>query len=78
LEDVPEESGIANTAVVCLIDVVHKEGSPRIHGRVDIAKRPFIGRKLAVWMHVVGQQHELDLLLREIGVNQGQRHAVKA
>ncbi len=45
--------------------------------RIHVAKRPFIGRDLAVGMHVPFAQHENELVLGVTGIDQRQRDAVK-
>ena len=48
-----------------------------MHRRINIAEAPFICRKLAVWMDVVSVQHEFELLLGKVRINQNQREAMK-
>ena len=50
---------------------------PGVHRRIDVAKIPFIGRDLAVGVHVALAQHQLQLLLAEVGIDQRQRDDVK-
>ncbi len=45
--------------------------------RVDVAEGPLVGRQLAVRVHVPLAQHQHELVLGELGVDDGQRHAVE-
>ena len=76
VEDLLEEHRI-DAAAVALLDLVDAPGRPRVHGRVDVAECPFVSGDLAVRMHVPFAQQELQLPLREIGVDERERHAVK-
>ena len=43
-----------------------------MHRRIDVAEVPFVGRNLAVGMHVALAEHQFELLLAEIGIDQRQ------
>ena len=49
-----------------------------MHRWINIAEAPFICRKLAIWMDVVSVQHEFELLLGEVRINQNQSQAMKS
>ena len=76
LEDALQEGPVA-AAGALLVDLVDTPGGPGEHGRVHVAERPFVGRELAVGVHVPLAQEEDELLLREVGVDHRQGHAVK-
>ena len=48
-----------------------------MHGRVDVAEVPFVGRNLAVGVHEAFAQHQLELLLAEIGIDESQGEHMK-
>ncbi len=45
--------------------------------RIDVAERPFVGRQLAVGMHVPLARHQQELFFGEVGVDERQGDAVK-
>jgi hypothetical protein len=47
-----------------------------MHWRIHIAQVPFIGRKLAVGVHVPFGEHQGKLFLCEIGVDQRERNVI--
>ena len=49
-----------------------------MHGRVDIAKVPFIGWDLAVGLHVPLARQEIQLLLCKQGIYDGEWDAVES
>ena len=53
-----------------LLDLVDAPCGPGMHRRVDVAEGPFIGRQLPVGMHVPLAQHQQQLLLGEIRIDQ--------
>src|SRR5262249_5960642 len=55
-----------------LLDFVDAPGSPGMHGRIDIAEAPLARGELAVWMHVPFAGKQDQLLLGEVGIDQGQ------
>ena len=60
-----------------LIDLVDAPRGPGVHRRVDVAERPLVRGKLPVRVHVPFAQQQHQLLLRELGVDEGQRDAVE-
>ena len=48
-----------------------------MHRRVDVAEVPLIGRQLAVRVQVVVAQHQVELLLGEVGIDHAQRDHVE-
>ncbi len=59
------------------VDLVDAPGSPGMNRRIDIAKGPFVGRELAVGVHVPFAGHENELPFGKVRVNQGQGQAVE-
>src|SRR6186713_1266685 len=51
VEDALEELAIAN-ATATFLDLVDTPRGPRMHGRIRVAQRPFVGRQLPIGMHV--------------------------
>ena len=64
-------------AVSGLLQPVGKDGGPGMHRRVDVAKVPLVGRELSVGMQIVGLEHQVQLLLAELFVYQGQGQDVE-
>ena len=63
---------------VCrLFQAVGEDGGPGVHRRVDVAEVPLVGRDLAVGVHVALAQHQLQLLLAEIGIDERQGEDVE-
>ena len=48
-----------------------------MHWRIDVAEVPFVGGQLAVRMQVVVAQHEIELLLGEVGIDHAKRNHVE-
>ncbi len=71
-----QEDAITHTLPL-LLDLVDAPGGPRMHGRIHIAERPFVGRNLAVRMHVPLAEHQDQLFFGKGRIDQGQRNAVK-
>ena len=59
------------------VDLVHPPRCPRVNRWVDVPEGPLIGRELAVGVHVPLAGHQPQLPLGELGVDHGQRNAVK-
>ena len=49
-----------------------EDRGPGVHRRIDIAEVPLVGRNLAVGMQVRIAQHQIQLLLGKVGVDQRQ------
>jgi hypothetical protein len=58
-------------------DLVDAPGCPGVHRRIHVREIPFVGRKLAVGVHVPLAQEQYQLLLGEIRVDDCHRHAVE-
>ncbi len=54
----------------------HLQRAGRVHRRVSVAEVPFVGRDLAVRIEIALVQHQLDLVFRELDIDQRQRDAV--
>ena len=76
LEDALEQLAVALAADLRLA-LVGEDRGPGVDGRVDVAEVPLVGRDLAVGVHVALAQHQLELLLGEVGVDERQRRAVE-
>ena len=77
VEDADEKSAVA-AAVAFLVDLVDAPRGPGVDRRVYVSESPFVGRELAVGMHVPFAEDEHELLFGEIGIDQGERDAVKS
>ena len=71
-----EKSAVALAAAL-LLDLVDAPCRPRVDWRVDVAEGPFVGRQLAVGVHVPLTRHEHELFLGEVGIDERERNAVK-
>ena len=63
--------------VLRLFQAVGEDRGPGVHRRIDVAEVPLVGRNLAVGVQVVLAQHQLQLLLAEILIDQRQGNHVK-
>jgi hypothetical protein len=72
-----EELGVPFASAL-FFDLVDAPGGPSVDGRVDVPERPFVRGELAVGVHVPLACQEDQLLLRELGVDQRQRHAMES
>ena len=68
---------VAAVAALLAVDLEHAPGGPGVDRRVDVAEGPFVGRQLAVGVHVPFARKQDQLLLGELGIDQRQRDAVK-
>ncbi|MNK95739.1 hypothetical protein D3C87_1159880 [compost metagenome] len=59
------------------VEDVELHRCPGMHGRIHIAEVPFIGGKLAIGVQVVIAQHQIELLLGEVRVDDAQWNHVK-
>jgi len=66
------EPGIAQA--VHVIDAPH---GPGMHRRVEVGELPFVGRDLAVGVLELLEQQQPQLFLGELGVDDGEGHAVE-
>ncbi len=60
-----------------LLDLVDEVRRPRVHGRVDVAEVPLVGRQLTVGVQVTAVQEQLELLLGELDIDHGQGDRVE-
>ena len=60
-----------------LFQAVGEDGGPGMHRRIDVAEVPLVGRDLAVGVHVALAQHQLELLLAEVRVDERQGEDVE-
>ena len=51
--------------------------SPRVYGRIDVAKIPLVRRDLAIRLHVPFPSQQVELLLRECRINDSERNAME-
>jgi hypothetical protein len=77
VEDALQEIEVARAAVLFAVILEHPHGRPGVHGRIDVAERPFVGRQFAVRIHQPHAAQQLELPLGELGVDQGQRGAME-
>ena len=64
-------------ALADLLQSVRKQSSPRMHRRIDITEIPLIGWELPVGMKIVLPDHQVQLLLAEVLIHQGERQHMK-
>src|SRR4029077_4859980 len=76
VENYLEESAIT-FAPLLPFDLVYAPGSPRNHGRIDIAKMPFVCGDLAIRMLVPLAHNEIELALGKLRIDKRERDAVK-
>ena len=76
VEDALEELDVA-LAGRALLDRVDEQRGPGVHGRVDVAEVPLVGGDLAVGVQVALAQHQFELLLGEVGIDQRPGQAVE-
>ena len=60
-----------------LLNLVHAPRCPGMNRRVDVVELPFIRRDLPIGVHVPLAQHQDELLFGEVGVDKGERNAMK-
>ena len=72
-----EELDVAAAAAALLVEQVELHRRPRVHRRIDVAEVPLVGGQLAVRMQVVVAQHQIELLLGEVGIDHAQRNHVE-
>ena len=71
-----QEVEVAGAAAL-LLEPVDDQRRPGVHRRIDVAEVPLVGRQLAARVHVDVAQHERELLLGEVEVDQRQRQRVE-
>src|SRR5580692_5990139 len=77
VEDFFEKAAVGHASHAPL-DLVNAPGSPRMNGRIHIAKSPFVSRQLPVRMHVPLAEKKNELVLRKIGIDQRERDTVES
>ena len=76
LENRLEELEIALTAQR-LLATVDEPARPRVHGRVHVAEIPLVGGNLPARMQVLVIEHQEELVLGEVGIDEVQRDRVE-
>ena len=76
VEDALEEDTVEAAGLV-LLDLSHPDGGPGVDRRIDVAEGPLVRRDLAVRVHVPLPEHEHELVLRELRVDQREDDAVE-
>ena len=77
VEDALEKISVALAAAVLAVDLVDAPGRPGMHRRVDVAECPFIGRQLAIGVHVPVARQQQQLVLGEARIDQRQGDGMK-
>ena len=77
VKDFFKECAVAD-ATDSAFNFVDAPGGPGVNGRIDVAKSPFVGGKLAVRMHVPFAKQKNKLLFREIGIDESERNAMES
>ena len=76
VKDPFQKSPIAKAASL-LIDLVDPPGSPGMHRRVDVVEVSLVRGQLPVRVHVPLPEQQQQLVFCELGIDEGQRYAVK-
>jgi hypothetical protein len=76
VEDALKERAVARAAQP-LLEVIDLQSRPGVDGWIHVAEVPFIGRKLAVGVHVPFASEQDELTLHKGGVYQGHRDAME-
>ena len=76
-EGVLQEVDVAGAAVALLVAEIDLNRRVGVHGRVDVAEVPLVGRDLAVRVQVLVAQHEIELRLGEVVVDHRERQHVE-
>ena len=71
------EKGAVALAGLFAFDLINASGGPGDDWRIDIAEIPFVSGHLAVGMLVPFPHDDIELLLGELGIGQGQGNTVK-
>ena len=74
----PLEKFAVGLAAALFFDFVNAPCRPGVDRRVNVAEGPFVGRQLAVGVHVPLTGHQNELLLGEVGIDQRQGDAVES
>ena len=59
------------------VHVEHPPDGPGVDRRVEVGKLPLVGRELAVGVLELLEEQEPELVLGEVGVDQGERDALE-
>ncbi len=73
----PFEKGAVGLPPNALLNFIHAPRGPGVHRRVDVPERPFVGRDLAIGVHIPLAQEEGELMFRKVRVNEGQTNTVE-
>ena len=68
---------LVSLALLPFLQAVREDRRPGVDRRIDVAEIPLVGRNLAVGVHVPLAQHQLQLLLAEIRIDERQCDHVK-
>ena len=71
VEDAFEEGEIAAPPAPIAVDLEHAKRRPGVHRRIGVAEFPFVGRQLAVRMHVPFARQQQQLALGKLGIEMG-------
>src|SRR5262249_11901017 len=77
VQDALEEGEVALIAPLLSIDLEDAQRAPGMHWLIDVAERPFVGRYLAIRVHVPLPRQQHELLFGELRVDQRQRDRVE-
>ena len=77
MEDRLEKGAVAFSGLFPF-DLINTHGGPGDDRWIDVAEVPFVSRDLSVGMLVPFPHDDIELLLGELGINQGQWDAVKS
>src|SRR5690242_1717938 len=72
-----EKTGVG-LAFAFFVDLVDAPCGPRVYRRIHITECPLVRRQLTIWVHVPLAQQQNELLLGEIRIDQGKRHAMES
>ena len=77
LEEHALEKDAIALAAPLLVDFVDTPRRPRMDRRVHVVEGPLVRGQLSVGVHVPFAQQQHELIFREVGVDQGERHGVE-
>src|ERR1700688_2485696 len=71
------EEGAISYAANATLNFVHAPRGPCMSRGIYVAKSPLVGRQLAIGVHVPFAEEEDELILGEVGIDDGEGYAVK-